>query len=732
MTNRSEKKFAWDICRKNAGRGSVYRGRPRGSQQGTSNFNVKLSIKLQTLARFLNLQNIFAFLVASVFYCFSQVAADDKKYVSLRQEAVPFDLFELQELIVNGYRQEMIEVGLVDSLSAIGISPVHAVQKDFDLRPKRESQRSGVVFAAGSRQHVDFGYVEDSLRSYRWLLLTIKLETPTEPDSKATILSVNEDELAGGRNPRVAFNTETGLTVEWRGLGPNGSKTYKLASQNVIADGKTWNVVLAYRRHGRLFLDVNGQEQQVVSDTLSFSAPPARNEASSFVGDPQRNTLGWAFDTIIFGQTELSEALADKIVGWAAARVGASYLLPEGHPYRSKLPLRDTGDTHRRYFHDPEAWAGAWSAKSKEKRTSNQGKLLPSDEGYIRVFIDDFRENSVIRSDASEGGENAIWFAPGWNGGVGKDAMLRNLEKSSNVYEHDPENDTLTLSIAYDKGWQGAAIYSVNDAGLGRSWEGGGIFRIHAKFPALEENPDVGYFPAFLWFYNLEHLFWRTSERIEIDGFEFEGNDDHWINGGSAHVHAGQYPGKFGHLERDIPHKKMLAAHLDFDVWDGEFHLWELRIDPDFTYLGVDGRELARIVTPDEFLERIYMIADYALRLEHGEPDRSIRHDMVLDYVEVLQSQDMVDRLPKAFSARPVVTGEKAIEKTLNCGAEMKHATADIWYFWYSNGYPRGFSPSPTYRVTASDAGTKLRCMMKLVGQNNQPEAWSEQVEIDG
>ncbi|MEM6888847.1 MAG: hypothetical protein AAGA97_00635 [Pseudomonadota bacterium] len=687
-------------------------------------------IKLRALAQSIGALSLAVVLAAFALSGLSKAAAGEGDVFAPQNDPVAFDLFQFPELLVNGYRQETVKAGKVGSIKALGFHPADAVQNDPDMQPTYNDRQAGVQFAAGSREHLDFGHVNDALRSYRWVLLTLKLDQSAEPDGRSSILSVNEDDLAGGRVPRIEYAANFGLTVEWRGQGPTGSKSYKLTSQDVIADGETWNVVLVYRRHGRLFLDVNGQTSPTDSETLSFSAPPSREDTSSFIGDPLGNTFGWAFDTIVFGQTELSEAMAEKIVGWAAARVGSTDLLSENHPYRSYPPLHNAKIVASQYTHDPDAWSSAWVTIPKKNRVLYLGNPMPATEGFERVFLDDFRADSVARSDASEGGETAIWFAPGWNRGVGKDAQLRALNGSSELYEHDPDVQTLTLSIGFENRWQGSAIYSVNDAGLGRSWEGGGIFRTRAKFPALDENPDVGYFPAVLWFYNLEHLFWRTSERIEIDGFEFEGNDDRWINGGSAHVHAGEYPGKFGHLERDIRHEKVLGARLDIDIWDGEFHLWELRIDPDLTYLGLDGRELARVKTPVEFLQRIYLIADYALRLEYGEPDRDARHDMVLDYVEVLQRTDKLDELPKGFLTRPVMNGDLTIGKILQCGAELDSDTADIWYFWYSDGYPRGFSPSSEYKVTTLDAGTHLRCMMKLVGLVEQPEAWSKPMAV--
>ncbi len=643
-----------------------------------------------------------------------------------------FNLLDVPELLVNGYTQDDTPEGPVRNLGATGFNPIDAVQDDPKKQPTYGNTDSGISFAAGSRQHLNFGHVDDALKSYRWMLLLLKVEPPNSAEDRVTLLSVNEDELAGGRVPRVEYSGKSGISVSWRGQGPSGSRTYSLSNHGLIADGETWNIVLVYRRHGRLFLSVNGQSDPEVSDTLTFSAPSSRKDAKSFIGDPQGGSLGWSFDAIIFGQTELSEALADKIVGWAARRIGSLYLLPEEFAYRSEPPMHDERDFPARYSHDEQLWSDSWYSIPENSRMEHLGKPLPSDEGYVRVFLDDFRENSVSRSDASEGGQGGIWFAPGWNGGVGKDAQLENLKRGADLYTHDPDSSTLTLSIGFDKQWKGSAIYSVNDVGQGRSWEGGGIFRARVKLPEIDGNPGVGFFPAILWFYNLEHLFWRTSERIEIDGFEFEGNDDQWINGGSAHVHAGEYPGKFGHLEKDIAHEKMFAARLDIDIWDGKFHLWELRIEPDFTYLGVDGTELARVATPREFLERVYMIADYALRLKHGEPDQNVRHDMVLDYIEVLQREEKLEGFTKPFSARPTIVGEALVGKTLHCAADLETDIKDIWYYWYSDGYPRGFSPDPKYEITQSDSGSEVRCMMKLVGAVNQPEAWSDKLRVGG
>ncbi|WP_068114962.1 hypothetical protein [Tropicimonas marinistellae] len=652
---------------------------------------------------------------------------------SLAAEA--WDLFDFPELLINSYDVRDLPDGPVARHTAGGIDPKDAVQPDSSFRPVKLSDGDGVRFAPGSGAHLDFADIRDALGSYRWSLVTFRISANTD-DAETALITVNlpaeVGNVAGTQTPALIFRPVDGtLIARWRGLTDAGSTDFDVISAAVVADGETWNVALAYRRHGRIFLNVNGYEGRPSGpETFTFSNVRSISSRLSRIGSAEPSGIDWSYQTIAFGQSDLSEALVDKIVAWAMWRVGRGPQLPPDSRYSMAPPLVDTADRPKRYVFDAESWKKTWAKTSKRSRQRKKGDPLPQASAYVPVFLDDFRRNSVGLSYASAGGERHIWYGPGWNESVGKLARMQPPGATPDLYRHDPEAQHLTLSLAYDDGWRAPALYSVNDAGVGRSWAGGGIFRARVKFPAIEGNPKVGYFPAIPWFYNVEHLIWRSGERIEFDGFEFEGIDPRWINGGSSHVHKGYYPGHFGRLSEDAPNHKIFGKRAWVDVWDGEFHLWEVRIEPEETSLAVDGKILATAPTPREYLERLYMVIDYALKPDQGEPDRTTSHDMVIDYVEVLQRREIVDAVPALFLRRPEISGSARVGAALTCHAHLPDAVRDIRFHWIgADGYPKAVSTAPEYVVSEADLGDKLRCRVRAVGATDMPEAYSAETD---
>ncbi|KKK44912.1 hypothetical protein LCGC14_3166360, partial [marine sediment metagenome] len=268
------------------------------------------------------------------------------------------------------------------------------------------------------------------------------------------IVSVNDSNAAGSQSPKLTYLKSDGqLRARWRGVNDSGATYYVVENANVVADGATWNVALVYRRNGRLFLNVNGVES-TDSPTLSFATQAPEYGIESRIGSIDPTAPAWAYDRIIFGQSELSEAIVDKLVGWAMQEIDRAEDLPAGHPYLSSEPRVDEENFPSRYQARPAEWEAWWARNPKTARQAHLGEPAPSDDGYTRVFLDDFRSDSVERSDRSEGGEDAIWYGSGWNTAVGGDAQMLMPGKEPDLYAHDPEAQTLTLSLAHAGGWK--------------------------------------------------------------------------------------------------------------------------------------------------------------------------------------------------------------------------------------------------------------------------------------
>ena len=53
---------------------------------------------------------------------------------------------------------------------------------------------------------------------------------------------------------------DTGLHVQYVGTNKDGLDKRVMVADNVVADGKTWNVLVCGIRYGQMFASVNGVE----------------------------------------------------------------------------------------------------------------------------------------------------------------------------------------------------------------------------------------------------------------------------------------------------------------------------------------------------------------------------------------------------------------------------------------------------------------------------------------
>ena len=351
-------------------------------------------------------------------------------------------------------------------------------------------------------------------------------------------------------------------------------------------------------------------------------------------------------------------------------------------------------------------------------------------------------------------------MAPGYNTAVGGKAPLLAPGRDPDVYPHDAARGIQTFSLAR-KGdrWYGSAAYTVNDMGQGYSWAGPKVFRVRCRFPDAPGGAKLpkGLFPAF-WSYGTEYLYWRTSNRIECDWFELEGANPRWLNGLSTHLHYTHVRNPHVRRSDSYPRYKLMGAELKEELvgvpggirfWDGAFHTWEFAVGPDLTVISITvpdaaapgGErwiELCRGQTSPTYLEPLFLLFDYALKTPDGMPADGARIDFDVDWVEVLQRTEDIERLPSVFASRPVVHYVPSPSRpTVQYSPAYFHCKADVpgiadrRYYWFADGYPVTFGASATLPLDRLPAGTKaVRCMVKAAGALDQPVAWSEPVPV--
>lgn len=521
-----------------------------------------------------------------------------------------------------------------------------------------------------------------------------------------------------------------------------------MVADNVVADGKTWNVVVCGIRYGQMFASVNGVPLQTESPQPPRFSGGEISETTTYIGDDKHfGNMEWALDALVFGLTEPSEAMVRKMTGWAAHRLNFAQSLPEDHPYRNQRPVLDAEDFPDRYVHDNDKWM-AWRETIKDKSVTrvNAGGERIKPKGWVRVFYDDFRADRV---KSSRSGEADLWAGPGFNTAVGVDAHLIEPGRNPDAYPYDAENHQQILALVQqgDGKWRGSAFYSVNDLSHGYTWDGPKIFRIRCKFPKIDpKDLTKGLFPAF-WSYGTEWQFWKTSNRIENDWFEFDGLNGWWYNGVSTHLHYSHLRNNtFAKNSKSYPRAKVYAGELKEEksqipgglfIWDGQFHTWEWVIDDDMLYVNVtinddEGNErwveICRAPVSPTYLERMNLQLNYALKGKHGMPPNGKRQDFIVDWIEVLQKSEQVDAVPEPFTTRPTLSGSNTVGGTITCEPHLE-GVIDIRYYWFADGYPLTWGPSNTYTLGETEAGKQIRCMVKAVGALNMPEAWSEPMD---
>ncbi|PTY01396.1 hypothetical protein DB346_13085 [Verrucomicrobia bacterium LW23] len=671
---------------------------------------------------------------------------------------IPWSPDIFPEWIATAYLQEDVVPGPVAEHVPRGFVQAPATQVDTSLQPQRMEGRDGIAFAANSAQGLTMPGQRDARWNYRWCLFTFRVDAASSA-AETVLLDLNRAARGEGSNkssPRITFSRDAGLRVQFVGLGAGGLDKRVMTARNVVADGKTWNVLVCGIRYGQMFASVNGTALATETPQPPRFSGEWPYEITSYLGGGGTESAAWAYDALIFGQSEPSEAMVRKMTGWAAHRLGFASGLPADHPYREARPVLDAEDFPYLYVHDNEKWTAWGTGLTKTVTRVNAGGPRVEPQGWERVFYDDFR---APRIKASTSGEGDLWQAPGFNIAVGVDAPLVTPGRKPEVYEHDAKAKKQVLSLANQAPgrWRGSAFYSVNDLGHGYTWRGPKVFRIRCMFPKADQKQLAGgLFPAF-WSYDPASLVWRTGNRIEVDWFEFDGKNGGWLNGLSTHLHYPYHRTFFAKNPASYKRYKVYGGVLNEEkskipgglfVWDGQYHTWEFVVDRETTYVNVtitdkDGQEkwveICRCPTAPTYLENLDLQLDYALKGKNGLPKDGQRQDFVVDFVEVLQRTDALDATPGApFTARPVLTssnsastsganpgaGVTAAGATITCEANLQ-GVSDVRYFWFADGYPLTWGPANTYTLTAADAGKSIRCMVKAVGALDMPEAWT-------
>lgn len=659
---------------------------------------------------------------------------------------IPWGIDIFPEWISTACFQEDAPQGAVANQPSRGIRPKEVTQTDQDMMPVKHLAGSGVEFAANSGQFLSMPGERDARWNYRWCVFTFRINAQTGKDDRTVLLDLNAGNGSGKSSPKIWYDKKSGLHIQYVGLNKGGLDKRIMTTRDLHTDGRTWNVVVCGIRYGQMYAAVNGVDLVTDAKQPDRFVSDMAYDVTTNLGSTSKGNMAWAYDALVLGLTEPSEAMVRKMTGWAAHRLGFAEQLPSGHPYRYKRPVVDHEDFPYRYVHDNDKWLEWGASIKKNDRRINAGKPPVKVSGFERVFYDDFRAKRVTDSNSGAGD---LWMAPGFNTAVGVDAPLVAASKKPDVYPYDAQDQKQTLSLVLQGNrWRGSAFYTVNDMGHGYTWDGPKIFRIRCMFPKLAKDEIAGgLFPAF-WSYGIEWLFWRTSNRIENDWFEFDGQNPRWLNGVSTHFHYAHINNIFAMNPKSYQRFKVYGKELTEEnskipgglyFWDGLYHTWEFVIDDTMFYINItipdeNGNdqwvEVCRSLAAPTYFERQDLQLDYALKAKHGTPKDGARQDFVVDFVEVLQKTSQINQVPAPFKSRPQLMGMPTFtDNRTQCRVDIE-SVKDLRYYWFIDGYPLTYGPDNTIQTTPEMAGKTLRCMVKAVGARDMPEAWSDTIKI--
>ncbi|MDQ8206294.1 hypothetical protein QEH52_02160 [Coraliomargarita sp. SDUM461003] len=657
---------------------------------------------------------------------------------------IPWSPNIFPEWITTAYLQEDVAVDQAPPFMTRGTAQLEAVQTKSAQQPHKAEAGAGVEFGANTGDYLETKGLRDARWDYRWTLFTFRIDAATGNGEDTVLIDINSGNQPGMSSPKIWYNKNSGLNIQFSGKLQSGADLRTIQTKDVYTDGESWNVVVCGIRYGQMFASVNGVELSTTTPQLPRYSTKEVERKKSYIGSRNKDNAAWAYDAILFGLTEPSEAMVQKMTGWAAHRLDFEQKLPHSHPYYAERPFLDAEDFPYRYNHDDVTW-NEWGnlSRSKEITRAHAGQPRQTHEDFERVFYDDFRAKRLGDSTASEGD---LWMGFGFNVSVGGAAPLVRPDEKPDAYPYDAENKKQILSLVpQGNKWRGSALYTINDMGYGYSWKGPKIFRIRCMFPEVpQEELAKGLFPAF-WSYGIENIHWRTSNRNEIDWFEFDGLNGAWLNGLSTHYHYPYMRGDgniFAKNKNSHNRFKPLGGPLDeksskipggIYIWDGQYRTWEFVVTEEMTYVNVSlydeaGNErmveVGRVPTPATYLEEVDLQLDYAMKSHNGTgaPKNGERQDFFVDYVEVLQLSSEIEELPAPFISRPTITLQD--DNTVVCEANVD-GISDLRYYWYADGYPLTYGASNSYKLTKDDIGKNIRCQVKAVGALDNPDAWS-------
>lgn len=169
-----------------------------------------------------------------------------------------------------------------------------------------------------------------------WVALVMMMDMAASAASSGKLIYINGDTDATGKHQPGIYYTRIGALKRCKWHSPGSSNQVALAS-----DDGTFEILVSRLDGGVHKASLNGGAEGTAGSGIVLDAASGNDGR---LGDSASGAHTWSLRHVLIGKAALSDAVKQKIEGWAAwdlSDAGDSAIvnaLPAGHPYKSARP----------------------------------------------------------------------------------------------------------------------------------------------------------------------------------------------------------------------------------------------------------------------------------------------------------------------------------------------------------------------------------------------------------
>jgi hypothetical protein len=474
----------------------------------------------------------------------------------------------------------------------------------------------------------------------KWWLFLFRVNWTAMASSTDTFFfDINGNSNGNGqKQPQLQYKHLTHeVSVNWYSDGG-------LLTQTIAIPGAddTWHSLICRRTDDHIYVSVDGAAESSLAcyprAFLDTGAQPVGSIGTTTGTGAQTTSIG--FDTLLWGQREISASEIAKAHAWALWKRGAEASLDAGSPYLLAPPMMALIDRH---VAPPDSYAdgyifplagdpGGWD-------DTIRGSALNL-TGYTRTFHDHFTSLSTVTDGLTGAGP---WYAPAHIDTSGA-KFRRTTQLPSDTFTL---SDATTLQIKMQKLNTDplSTVYASGHIQSVDSWRNGftqavptggsSYFEARLAFNGVGTDVDGNTvspapgWPAF-WLYTPLDARDSAATKAEVDIVEAYGDRSPSVNelhiAGHRHAAYRPQPGNAGSPGNStVSHSPSKILDMTASPWNvtpslfdgtgpgspGTFHTYGAKIDATWITWYFDGLAVSRFPTFKEALGPLYMLISF-------------------------------------------------------------------------------------------------------------------------